>query len=170
METPVISRPLARWSTSASQLIVIIIMPVVFIRTRLYCCRYDCIATALLYSIKIRVHRTLLFVFLQHNALSVRCPHPSVHHSVAVARERTCYPEDLPTRQSAIQSQSLKSARVTLPRRPRASARVRQSLDGATVTLRLLSARRRSCKPARATGTGCRSRPWVDIIWGCQKL
>ena len=50
VETPVSSRPLARWSTSASQLIVII--PVVFIRTRLYCCRYDCIATALFYSIK----------------------------------------------------------------------------------------------------------------------
>ena len=133
METPVSSRPLARWSTSASQLIVIVIMPVVFIRTRLYCCRYDrlaCTAAALFYSIKyvctVRFCSSpyyvknmsplgvparqsanppvkLILIFnsvtrgarrLQHNALSVRYPHLSVRHSVAVAKERTCYPED----------------------------------------------------------------------------
>ena len=70
---------------------------------------------------KIRVHRTLLFVsLLGQKHESVRCPRPSVHqparqpaiqsqslesapcypknlptrHSVAVAKERTCYPED----------------------------------------------------------------------------
>ena len=94
--------------------------------------------------------------------LTTQRPHSSVHHSVAVARERTCYPEDLPTRQSSIQSQSLKSARVT-QKTTRESARSHQSLDGATVTLRLLSASRCSCKTARATGTGCRSRPWAVI-------
>ena len=94
VETPVSSRPLARWSTSASRLNVIII-PVVFIRTRLYCCRYDCLAcitTALLYSIKIRVHRTLLFVFLLgYN--TTHCPlgiptRQSTIHSLGSARTR----------------------------------------------------------------------------------
>ena len=79
----------------------------VLLSLRLYCYRF------VLFN-KIRVHRTLLFVsLLEQKHESVRCPRPSVHqparHSVAVARERTCYPKNLPP---AIQSQSLKSARV----------------------------------------------------------
>ena len=99
---------------------------------------------------KIRVHRTLLFVsLLGQKHESVRCPRPSVHqpviqsqslesapcypknfptrHSVAVAKERTCYPEDRACARASvaiIPARGLRAARA---------ARARQSLDGAIV-------------------------------------
>ena len=119
---------------------------------RFVVCCYDCIATALLYSIK-NTCAPYAFVRLLYNALSI---HPSVHHSVAVAKERI---------------QKTTQGTHVLPGRSRTRAR---ALDGTTVALRLLSARRRSCRQrfvieltrlaARATGWRCR--PWVDIGLG----
>ena len=100
---------------------------------------------------KIRVHRTLLFVsLLGQKHETVRCPRPSVHqparHSVAVARERTCYPKNLPTHHSVAVAKErtcypedracahTRASVAIIPARGLRAARVqraRQSLDGA---------------------------------------
>ena len=104
---------------------------------------------------KIRVHRTLLFVsLLGQKHESVRCPRPSVHqparHSVAVARERTCYPKNFSTRHSVAVAKErtcypedrthtrtraharLRTSVAIIPARRAARVqRARQSLDGA---------------------------------------
>ena len=94
---------------------------------------------------KKRVHRILLFVFL-------------------LGYNTTHCPLGVPTRQSSIQS--LGNARVTqkTARVPLSSV-ARRHYDRSPISYSPLDGAREA-----ARATGCRSRPWVDIIWGCEKL